>query len=459
MSPSGCRAGTAKAEITPPLTIPYLGFVPRQAPFEGIHDALHARALVADDGDRQVAVVTADAIGFSDRILGPGRSFRQEFRRQVSQRSGLDPEAVMLAASHAHSTPETLDITPLHEVDGAVSWAEGLAAQLAELVAEARSRLQPARLKAGSGRAEGIAANRRQLLRDGSFWQPAHGDPSGPVVRTGQTDEEVGVLLVELEDGTCSALVNFTCHPVSVQVQPLVSADYPGAACSLVEDVIPELQHCLFTQGACGNINPRGGGMHRSFADVSRYGHLLGSAVIGVVERLRVPEVGAMSPTVGAATVNMELPVRDLPPPQPYREARDRARARVEAVGDGEGAFEAANALRSAEETLRTVEMEDAPLATVSQAIRLGEVCLAGCPGEPFVELGLEIKAQSPAPRTFVVGYANDYAGYLSTPAAFAEGGYETSLGPWCRVAPEGGRQCVDAVLGLARTLFIDDGQ
>ena len=108
MTGSGLQAGTAKVEITPPLTIPYLGFVPRQAIFEGVHDPLNARALVVEDGRRQIALVVADAIGFSDRMLGPERSFHAEFRQRVRERTGIAPEAVMLAASHAHSTPETL---------------------------------------------------------------------------------------------------------------------------------------------------------------------------------------------------------------------------------------------------------------------------------------------------------------------------------------------------------------
>ncbi|MDP6125350.1 MAG: hypothetical protein QGH20_06325 [Candidatus Latescibacteria bacterium] len=46
----GLRVGTAKVDITPPITMPYLGFVPRQAQFGGVHDRLYARTVVADDG-------------------------------------------------------------------------------------------------------------------------------------------------------------------------------------------------------------------------------------------------------------------------------------------------------------------------------------------------------------------------------------------------------------------------
>ena len=453
---SSLRAGTAKVDITPPMSIPYLGYVPRQAYFDGVHDPLHARALVVEDGSRQIAVVTADAIGFSDRILGPGRSFRAQFHRAVTDRTEIPPEAVMLAASHAHSTPETLDITPLHEVDGAVAWAEGLCTQLADAVGEAQANAQPARMKRGDGEARGIAVNRRQVLADGRFWQPAMGPAPCPVVRTGVLDETVGIVLLEFEDGTCSVLANFACHAVSVQVQPLVCADYPGVACGLVEEVIPQVRHCLFAQGACGNINPVGGGGNKSFEDVSRYGHILGGEIIEVVEQLRADDLPDMAPVIGAVQEPLALPVREMPDAAPYQRDADEARSALATADSDEKRFETANRVRAAEESLRTIEMGSGQLETVIQVMRLGDVALAGCPGELFAELGLEIKQQSVAAQTLVVGYANDYAGYLSTPTAFEEGGYETSLGPWCRVGPAGGRLVVDAALRLTRQLWME---
>lgn len=449
------QAGTAKVEITPPLTIPYLGYVPRQARFAAVHDPLHARVLVAGDGAQTVALVTLDAIGLSSRILGPGRHFRQELCQAIEKRTGIAPERVMVAASHAHSTPETLDITPLYQVEGAVAWLEQLIDQLAEAVAEACQMRQPARLKFGRGRAEGIAANRRQLLANGRFWQPGAGPPQAPVLRPGLVDEEVGVLLVEFSDRTFSALLNFACHPVSVQVQPLVSADYPGVACWLVENAVPECRHCLFTQGADGDVNPGRGGDKRDFSDVSRYGRILGGEALKVIARLQAPEVEPMAPMVSAACEEVALPIRDLPDSEPYRKAVVEAREEAARASTEEERLALLNRARRAEEALRTIESGSAPLRAPVQVFRLGDLALVGCPGEMFAQLGLELKQQAAAPHLLVVGYANEYAGYLSTPAAFEEGGYETSLGPWCRVGPAGGRMVVEAGLRLIRRLWL----
>ena len=55
-------------------------------------------------------------------------------------------------------------------------------------------------------------------------------------------------------------------------------------------------------------------------------------------------------------------------------------------------------------------------------------MAFAFLPGEPFVETALSVREGSPFASTAVVGYAEDYIGYVPTDAAFVEGGYETIL-------------------------------
>src|SRR5438067_917926 len=57
------RAGAATSNITPPLNLKILGSFDPQ-PSKDIHDELHARCLVLDDGKKRVALVVCDLIGF-----------------------------------------------------------------------------------------------------------------------------------------------------------------------------------------------------------------------------------------------------------------------------------------------------------------------------------------------------------------------------------------------------------
>jgi hypothetical protein len=60
-----------------------------------------------------------------------------------------------------------------------------------------------------------------------------------------------------------------------------------------------------------------------------------------------------------------------------------------------------------------------AEVETELHGIRLGEVALVGFAGEPFSELGVQVKARSPFAHTLFSGYTNDYLGYLPTAEAY----------------------------------------
>jgi hypothetical protein len=87
---------------------------------------------------------------------------------------------------------------------------------------------------------------------------------------------------------------------------------------------------------------------------------------------------------------------------------------------------------------------------TELHGIRLGEVALVGFAGEPFSELGVQVKARSPFPHTLFSGYTNDYLGYLPTADAYPDGGYEVDTSPF---RPGAGEQVVEGSLALLAAL------
>lgn len=442
------QAGSAKVYITPPLSIPYLGYEPRHAFFEGVHDPLYARALALDDGVTQLVVIAADAIGFSNDLLGPGRNFTAEVRERVQRLTGVPAAHMMLATSHAHSTPETCNLRRLLDTPAAGPWLEVVMDQLAAAAAMAFARRQPSRLKVGEGEVVGLSRNRRMLGPDGRIATGARGAvPAGPI------DPQVGVALVEGLDGSARALLaNFACHPVTVQVNPLVSADYPGVAMATVERTLPGCADALFLQGACGNLNPIRN--TTDFADVERYGLMLAGQVIQVAARCSAPNYPLNGARLAMLSTTYSLATRALPDAAPYRAAFDEAAAQAAAAtSDGERAT-ARRQQRMAEETLVLIDRGPRVMPAEVQVMRVGDLALVALPGEPFVELGLEIKRRSPAPYTFVVGYANDWVGYLPTQAAWEQGGYEVSLGPWTPIGAEGAPLLVEGAIAMLQQLW-----
>src|SRR5690606_29223876 len=75
------------------------GFAPY--PAVHVHDELHARSLVLDDGTTKLALVVCD-------LLGLHRSLSIEARRLIEQATGIPPENVMISATHTHSAATAL---------------------------------------------------------------------------------------------------------------------------------------------------------------------------------------------------------------------------------------------------------------------------------------------------------------------------------------------------------------
>jgi hypothetical protein len=96
----------------------------------------------------------------------------------------------------------------------------------------------------------------------------------------------------------------------------------------------------------------------------------------------------------------------------------------------------------------RVLRMNEYP-ATMNfpvQALRVGDLGIAGLPNEIFCETGLELKKRSPFKPSFLIEIANGYYGYLPTPEQHKLGGYETWLGT-NRLEKDASRKYVELLL------------
>ena len=71
------------------------------------------------------------------------------------------------------------------------------------------------------------------------------------------------------------------------------------------------------------------------------------------------------------------------------------------------------------------------------QVLEIGDLALAGLPGELFTRTVLEIKEQSEYAHTAVLSYANDEQGYFPDAVSIAEGTYEALISPYGADAAE----------------------
>jgi neutral ceramidase len=427
------QAGAAKRKVTPPLWVPYLTSSGNgtNAPFASVHDDLYARAIVFEMGESALAVLAVDSIGYDNAILGEDRNFTGVLRQRVAAQTGLNPDAVMLAASHTHSAPETLDLTPMRDSPRVSEWFERHLDDLVSTVVDAWASRRPVRLRLGKTRVADFARYRRVVLKDGTINRHGALPDAAKVAVPWQTDDELTVVYAETDDGRPhSVLLNFAAHPVIAMLLPEISTDYPGAATATVEEALGGAV-CLFTQGAAGNVNsPKVSG---TFDDVLAAGQRLGHAALDAIDDLkRRPPLTIDA--ISAQSQICRLEPRSCPS---LEQAQAEAQAKPTPVNRRIARLAA--------------KLKDDPLLAEIQAMRVGPIRWVSLPGEPFVETGLALKQ---AGATFVVGYANGYLGYFPIRRAYPEGGYETDLGAWSRVAPGSAERLEETAKTLLRRLL-----
>ncbi|HCI86093.1 MAG TPA: hypothetical protein DHV68_04535, partial [Dehalococcoidia bacterium] len=290
-------------------------------------------------------------------------------------------------------------------------------------------------------------------------------------------DQEVGVVAINDTDGNpIATLLNFACHPTILgPANKLLSPDYPGYARKVVEQYGGGT--CLFLQGAAGNCGPTHGFIGE-VAVAQWLGERLGLEAARVrleidpvprKERLvEVVQSGAdlgmyaddavdePDSTLRIINTHATLPVGDFP-------SVDEAQADFDSVvetlnrtretgNEVEIKLAVSNAKRAGFVLSNATRTADGPMAMPVQAMRIGPAALIAIPVEAFCEIGIEVKANSPASQTLFSGYTNGYMGYMPMADNFEEGGYEVTTTPMAAGAAEETIDvCTDAVKALWR--------
>lgn len=394
------RAAFGRADITPKLGCRLMGYGNRASGATAVHDRLFARVLVLEAEGMQWALISCEFCYLNVVTVA-------EIRAAIQQQTGIPPTNVFLATTHTHSGPHDRDTD---------NWERPLAVIVADAVAAAVARLQPAYIASGYGMLYGYSINRRWLDR--------------PV------DPGVGVIRIDSEAGQPLGLVtNYACHAVVMGPDNLcISADWPGHASEKLEGALGNDATCLFFQGGAGNINPLVAGVRQalqsgrtvvSIGEISAYYGSQGSPDrynIGNRTGGTFDEVAEL----GAAFAQEVLHIYRGLQPEGLKQPLWSTQVTVKAVA---GANETQDARPARSPTVAAYEaLYDAGLPTEIMLFQIGDALLVGQPGEVFSETSIMVKSQLRALhyRTpLLVSYANGWFSYLPEPEDFPEGGYE----------------------------------
>jgi neutral ceramidase len=418
------RAGAFAMDITPPrLPISVNGGM-NDVRATAVHDRLHARCLVLDDGTTRLALVVCDSCLLPRELL-------DEAKRLAAEASGLPADRMLISATHTHSAPTA---TGVFQSDPDADYQKFLTERIARGIEKAAANLAPARIGWGVGREPNQVFNRRWKMKPGTIAADPFGrltdqvkmnpgyQHAGLVEPAGPTDPEVSILSVQSPAGRPIALLaNYSLHYVG-GVPPL-SADYFGAFAERLAQLLEAGKSDppfvgIMSNGTSGDIN------NIDFARAS-------PAPFAPYEKIKIV---ADSVARAAHAAFKDIRHRDWVPLAmvekeielgvrlPNEEDLTRARG-ILASAEGKG-------LRSlpeiyARETVLLAKYPETVRARL-QAIRIGDLGIAASPCETFVSIGLDIKKKSPLQPTFTIELANGYNGYLPTPEQHQLGGYET---------------------------------
>jgi hypothetical protein len=407
------EAGVARVDITPPLGLPLRCWAARSARAESAHEPLLAQALVVRDDQGSAATIVAVDLPHV------GRGLTDQVRKRVHELLDVPEESILINASHSHGGP------PL-DFGGGIVWNrqdpefEAYAALLPQLlvgaVYGAWHAMSPAKVGSGSGLVAGVSVNRVR-----------HEDP---------VDESVQVLRVDASDGgTLALVVSFACHGTCMAGHvPDWNADFAAPLRAAASRQLGG--ECLFLQGCAGDVAPWDFWMgnpapkQHSYTNRNELGRLVGLEAARVASQINVSADADLSVTAQVVPMQRrQLPFEDDElavvsrslASQPLPSYPELWPAHVHTVNSAQlfplpyqqGAVGMYNNMR---------QRRDEPLLAEVQAIRIGDAAVVANPFELFNGPGLEIRQRSPAGgATFVLGYSNDYLGYLPRTKDFLE--------------------------------------
>ena len=418
------KPGFARICITPPMGTPMAGYYEERFS-KGVLDDLWIHALVFDNGKTKAALVSVDSLMFSSQKC-------DEYRKVISEASGISEDGIFISCSHTHTGP-------IVGRDGfiwqGVEYTENqMLYHIRDAVCVALSDLKESKLYVAEGKAEKVAFIRRYRMKNGSVQtNPGVDNPEIDHV-LGTPDESVKLLKVERDGGDDVFVVNFAVHADNVGGE-YISSDFVHFLRETVENAIGNAK-CMYINGAEGDVNAintcptandRVGldydtfdGCPRSYAHARHMGRVVAGAVLQVCDKA-LP--------VGSDEIRFDEKLITIPSNAENEKLEEAKRIKelYDSGREDELPYKNMELTTAVAEAKRIVFLATGPesYSYTLTALAIGDVVFAGLPGEPFAEIGMRISDSSPFAKTFVCSLTNGGDTYFPTSSAYDEGGYE----------------------------------
>jgi len=456
-----------------------------------INDPLYIKALVLDDGNTTLAIVTMDTTAIGGRTISAGYlddvadDFLPKLRDRVQKDLEIPAANIMLTASHTH--PPNID-TKLHctKKIHMLCDDESQLEKAYAAIAQAKNNLVPVKIGTGVEREDRLTINRNIRLKDGNDW-PMRMWETCPldedIEALGPTDPEIGLIRVDrMDDSTLAVVYNFASHLSMGVPEGGITADFPGFASKIIEENLGGEVMALFLQGAAGDIGEVITKDYRHLWGAEEVGNTLGLSVLKGIRKIKsknaslgiiselinlprrtdIPKViealeqkqaelleslifnvlnfKSFLPLYIKHTMNQEYPALQA---YRYMQETDIGKSKqldmdienqknIDKYLKNIYTMEKLSSIRDKVFTLKKHKKinDDSGEMTIEaevQGIKIGECVIITSPAELLAEVGLNLKKYSSHKYTFVAPYSNGYMHYGAPEAYYDRGGYEVT--------------------------------
>ena len=419
------KVGVASEEFTDAYTIEQEG-------------KLRATAMVIEGDGTKLCIVSCDVLLFRRDII-------DEVGRKIETELGIPFKNILISATHTHNSLSThksfgvsLDNPSVKRLKEAIFLA----------VSEADNKLktaQNAQMYFWLGQESTVGQNSRMLLSDSTiFWAGRKDDAIRP---TGTFDPELPVIAFKREDGKMEAvLFNHSTHTLGARKAGIRSPAFYGLAAQELEEELGGT--FLFLLGAHGSI-------HDLTLSTDEKVFRIKQAVKDALTKAQKREISRLV----SVKEEIEFKVREFNEEEEENSVSYYCRNRFGNFTDSWPSWTRTADTEAQIESFRDMRHELAPhqgevRKSWLQVMVIGDVAIVGIGGEPFNDLGIEIKRRSPFRYTYVVSLANDHIGYIPDNKGFELGGYQLWSGWISFVAKGTGEAIVDRAVQLLSELY-----
>lgn len=423
-------AGAATANITPPLGLDIVGGW-RQPDAINIHDELHARCLILDDGATKLVFIVVDNVGLKASLLN-------EAKKRIQEKTDIPLENILISSTHTHSAVSGGGGRSNNGSDAQFDdYQKLLLIRFVDVASIALNNLEPAKIAWGAVDVPEHLFIRRWKMKPGTPMPNPFGGQDKVVMNpgyssdllepAGKPDPEVSFISVQSTDGRPIALLaNYSLHYVGGVPGGDISADYFAVFADQIQKLIGADRQSppfvgIMSNGTSGDVNNLNYSAPKEKKEPYEQMKYVAMDVANKVFEKYNNLLYQNWVPLKAATDKLTLKARKA-----SKELLKRSKGVILRSDTAEAVH-----LRELSYARRIIQMEEGPdqIDITLQAFQIGDLGIASIPFEVFAETGMEIKAKSPYKKTFTIELANGGFGYLPTPEQHKLGGYETWYG------------------------------